>query len=80
MAKREMVRGKIPELDFVAQGKTIEEAKDNLREVVKIQFDEMRSMGTLNDYLAECGFSLHDDTITQDYEIIGFEKQVLQGV
>jgi len=71
---------KIPELDFVAQGITIEEAKENLREVVKIQFEEMRTMGTLNDYLAECGFSVQDDTVTQEYEIIGFEKQVLQGV
>jgi predicted RNase H-like HicB family nuclease len=33
---------KIPELDFVAQGQTLDEAKVNLFEVVKIQFDEMR--------------------------------------
>jgi predicted RNase H-like HicB family nuclease len=69
---------KIPELDFVAQGRTIEEAKENLREVVKIQFEEMRALGTLNDYLSECGFSIHDDVVSQEFEIIGFEKQTLQ--
>lgn len=69
---------KIPELDFVAQGKTIEEAKKNLNEVIHIQFAEMREMGTLEDYLAECGFTINDDTAEPETEIIGFEKQVLQ--
>lgn len=47
---------KIPELDFVAQGKTMEEAKSNLNEVINIQFREMKEMGTLDDYLGGCGF------------------------
>jgi len=71
---------KIPELDFLAQGKTIEEAKSNLLEVVKIQFAEMKEMGTFEDYLAECGFKVKDDTIEQENEVIGFEKQMLQVV
>ena len=71
---------RIPELDFVAQGHTIEEAKENLNEVAKIQFHEMRQMGTLDDYLAECGFLVQDDTVSQQYEIIGFEKHALQDV
>ncbi len=69
---------KLPELDFVAQGKTIDEAKANLLEVVHIQFAEMKEMGTLDDYLAECGFIVRDDTIEPEYEIIGFERHVLQ--
>jgi len=69
---------KIPELDFVAQGKTIEEAKENLSEVVRIQIAEMRKMETLEEYLAECGFTIKGDTIEPENEIIGFEKQVLQ--
>lgn len=69
---------KVPELDFVAQGLTIEEAKSNLLEVINIQFAEMKEMGTLEDYLAECGFVVRDDTIEPENEIIGFEKQVLQ--
>jgi len=69
---------KIPELDFVAQGRTIEEARSNLSEVVKIQFAEMKEMGTFDDYLAECGFTIKDDTIEPENEVIGFEKQMLQ--
>jgi len=69
---------KVPELDFVAQGLTIEEAKANLIEVINIQFTEMREMGTLEDYLAECGFILRDDTVEPENEIIGFERQILQ--
>jgi len=42
-----------PELDFVSQGPTVEEAKHNLLEVIEIQFEEMRDMGTLDDYLLE---------------------------
>jgi len=44
-----------PELDFISQGQTIEEARKNLLEVIQIQFQEMREMGTLQEYLAECG-------------------------
>ena len=69
---------KLPELDFVAQGPTLDEAKANLLEVVNIQFAEMKEMGTLEDYLAECGFVIKGDTVEPENEIIGFEKQTLQ--
>lgn len=71
---------KSPELDFIAQGKTVEEAKDNLVEVIQIQFQEMEEMGTLKDYLTECRFEVKDDTISPMNEIIGFEKSTLQIV
>ncbi len=45
-----------PELDFISQGATFEDAKKNLLEVIEIQFEEMTEMGTLDDYLLECGF------------------------
>lgn len=48
---------RIPELDFVSQGRTIEEAKKNLSEVIQIQFKEMKRTGTLNDYLNFSGSS-----------------------
>ncbi len=76
--KEKWVIARIPELDFVAQGQTIEEAKKNLNEVVKIQLAEMKEMGTFEDYLAECGFVIRDDVVEQHSDIIGFEKQVLQ--
>ncbi len=36
---------KCPELDFIAQGKTRNEAKQNLEEVIQIQFEEMMENG-----------------------------------
>ena len=42
---------KCPELDFISQGKTREEAKSNLLEVIQIQFEEMSQIGTLDEYL-----------------------------
>lgn len=69
---------KIPELDFLAQGRTLDEAKTNLFEVVKIQFDEMRGQGSLDDYLSECGYLIKGDTIEPQSEIMGFEKHLLQ--
>jgi predicted RNase H-like HicB family nuclease len=53
-----------PELDFVSQGRTQEEAKKNLLEVKKIQIKEMRKMGTLKEYLGECGFEIKNNNIT----------------
>ena len=67
-----------PELDFIAQGKTVEEAKSNLFEIIKIQFTEMEEIGTLKDYLNECGFEIKDDTIAPLNEMIGFERLSLK--
>ncbi len=69
---------KSPELDFIAQGRTAEKAKNNLLEVIKIQFHEMEEIGTLKDYLTECGFEIKDDTIVPMNDIIGFERVTLQ--
>ena len=63
-----------PELDFVSQGKTPEEARKNLLEVIRIHFKEMKEMGTLEEYLVECGFETKGDQITSPSEIMGFGK------
>ena len=68
---------KASELDFVSQGKTFEEAKRNLLEVVKIQF---REMGTLEEYLSECGFEIKDDKLIPSTEMIGFEKLEVSAI
>ncbi len=39
---------KCPELDFVSQGETAEEAKRNLLELIQIQLEEMAALGTLD--------------------------------
>ena len=69
---------KCPELDFISQGKTREEAKNNLLEVIQIQFEEMNATGTLDEYLAECGYEKQANTIIPKTEMIGFEKYSLQ--
>ncbi len=69
---------KSPELDFLSQGKTREEAKRNLIEVINIQFHEMQEMGTFQEYLSEFGFEIKDATIFPGNEIIGFEKHSLE--
>ncbi|MBI5142634.1 MAG: hypothetical protein HZA20_10690 [Nitrospirae bacterium] len=69
---------RIPELDFMAQGSNMDEARENLRQVVAIQFSEMREMGTLDDYLSECGFAISNDTVVQLAEMVGFERDILQ--
>ena len=65
---------KSPELDFISQGKTREEARKNLEEVINIQFEEMEEMGTLKEYLTECGFEIKNNTVTPRNEIVGYER------
>jgi predicted RNase H-like HicB family nuclease len=69
---------KCPELDFVSQGQTKEEAKSNLMEVIDIQFEEMTELGTLNEYLEECGYRIYDDNAISLSEMVGFEKLDMQ--
>ncbi|MBW2636943.1 MAG: hypothetical protein JRC86_05390 [Deltaproteobacteria bacterium] len=66
-----------PELDFISQGRTREEAKKNLFEVIKIQFEEMKEMKTLEDYLLECGFETKDNNIIPKAEMVVFEKSMV---
>jgi predicted RNase H-like HicB family nuclease len=66
-----------PELDFISQGRTREEAKKNLLEVARIQFKEMKEVGTLEDYLLECGFETKENDIITRAEMVEFEKSVV---
>ncbi len=63
-----------PELDFVSQGRSPTEAQKNLMEVMEIQFEEMVRMGTLAEYLDECGYQLRENTAVPLLEMIGFQK------
>jgi len=66
-----------PELDFISQGKTVEEARKNLIEVISIQFEEMRNMGTLDEYLLEYGFEIKNKELVPQSEMISLEKSVI---
>ena len=63
-----------PELDMVAQGDSIEEARRNLLEVIEIQFEEMKEMGTLEEFLSEAGYKLEAEMVGSEKEIISFDK------
>lgn len=78
--RKDWVVAKCPELDFVAQGTTREEAKTNLLEVIQIQFEEMTELGTLNEYLDECGHEKTNNVAISLSEMIGFEKYSLQVI
>ena len=60
---------KAPELDFVSQSNTPKKAKKNLLEVIKIQFEEMKKLGTLNEYLSECGFEIRGNELVPQKEV-----------
>ena len=69
---------KCPELEFISQGTSPEEAKSNLLEAIQIQFEEMTVLGTLEDYLLECGYVRENGSFTPQLEMVGFEKSALQ--
>lgn len=49
------------ELEVATAGRTIQEAKTNLREAVEILFEECSRIGTLHDVLAEAGIAMNED-------------------
>ena len=53
--KGDLCLASAPELDFISQGQTFEEAKKNLFEVIKIQFEEMAEMAPLRITLPNVG-------------------------
>jgi len=72
--KKSWFIAKCPELDFISQGKTRDEAKKNLLEVIQIQFEEMTEMDSLDEYLTECGYEKQNEGFVPESHMIGFEK------
>lgn len=64
-----------PELDVASCGKTVNEARKNLREAIEIYIDETYKMGTLKDLLEEAGYDLSstEEILVKRKEIIEFE-------
>ena len=67
-----------PELDMVAQGHSPDSAKKNLFEVIEIQFEEMKQIGTLNEFLSEAGYQPEKGAILSEKEVISFEKSFVE--
>ena len=64
-----------PELDIAACGESAEQAKHNLQEVIQINFDEMKKMGTFETFLREAGFEVRgnsSEVVHLNKELIGF--------
>jgi len=64
-----------PELDVASCGKTVNEARKNLREAIEIFIEETYKIGTLEDLLEEAGYDLSstEEILVKRKEIIEFE-------
>jgi len=64
-----------PELDVASCGKTVKEARKNLKEVLEIFIEETSELGTLNDLLEEAGYNLSskEDILVKRKELIEFD-------
>lgn len=47
-----------PEPDIPSCGETVEQAKNNLKEAILINFEETKKMGTFDRFLQEAGFEV----------------------
>ncbi len=45
-----------PELDIASCGENVDQAKKNLKEVILINLEEAKKLGTIDDLLQEAGF------------------------
>jgi predicted RNase H-like HicB family nuclease len=63
-----------PELDIASCGHTPEEARKNLQEVITIQLEETKKMGTLDDLLSESGYTRDGDVVRTGKKIVCFEE------
>lgn len=62
-----------PELDIASCGENIEQAKINLHEVIMINIEETRDMGTLTEFLESCGIeAISNDIFAARKELVGF--------
>jgi len=62
-----------PELDVASCGETVDQARMNLQEVILINLEETKKMGTFDRFLEEAGFCKEQDNIlSARKELIGF--------
>ena len=62
-----------PELDISSCGENVEQAKRNLIETILINIEETKNIGTLDQFLEECGFEQNnDDIFSVRKELVGF--------
>ena len=64
-----------PELDVASCGKTVEQARKNLLEVIQIQLEETSKLGTLTAFLENAGYDVDspESTLCLDKQIVSFD-------
>ncbi len=65
-----------PELDVASCGRNIEEARNNLIEVIEIQLEETAQLGTLKTFLEDAGYDLNTSqpTLKLDKQVVAFNQ------
>lgn len=62
-----------PELDIASAGENVLEAKKNLIEVIIINIEETKKMGTFEKFLDDCGLEeISADVLSVRKELVGF--------
>jgi len=62
-----------PELDIASAGENVLEAKKNLIEVIIINIEETKKMGTFEKFLDDCGLEeISTDVLSVRKELVGF--------
>jgi len=61
-----------PELDIASCGENVDQAKKNLKEVLLINLEEARKLGTLDVLLQEAVFDVAQGILALRKELIGF--------
>ncbi len=65
-----------PELDVASCGRDLEEARNNLIEVIEIQLEETAKLGTLKTFLEDAGYDLNTShpTLQLDKQVVAFSQ------
>ena len=68
-----------PELDVVSCGKSVEEARENLLEVIEIQLEETARLGTLKAFLEDAGYDLNtsQSVLQPNKQVVAFNQRTV---
>lgn len=64
----------VPQIDISSCGKTVDQARNNIREALELYFDESENMGTLQQILEEAGFEVDNKKHWRAPEMIAYER------
>jgi predicted RNase H-like HicB family nuclease len=70
--ERNMYVSYCPELDIASCGESVEHAKKNLKEAIRINLEETQKRGTLDKFLREAGFDETQEVLALKKELVGF--------